>query len=89
MLRLHKTAALLLMLALCAIATTTAATPTSGGVSLRDACELKCAEQKDKTSADCEDELGMGLDTSFVTTCQTESAREAEYCVAGCAALGA
>lgn len=85
-------AAVALLLALASqIATSTAtdgATPTAG-LSLRGACESKCAEQKAARSADCEEALSMAMDASFAATCQTESAREAEYCVAGCSVLGA
>lgn len=93
MLRFFKCVALAL-LALYALSSSSASLisaqdDATGGVSLRDACEAKCATHKSSCGAECEDAMGMALDRSFVVTCQTECAREAEYCVAGCSVLAA
>lgn len=88
MLRLSKCVALALLV-LCAVASAQDTIASSGNVSLRGACESKCTTHKDPCNAECEDAMGMALDRSFVVTCQTECAREAEYCVAGCSVLAA
>lgn len=76
-----------LVLALWAPASTSAATSATG-LSLRAVCESKCADQKAARSVDCDEALSMAMDASYAATCQTESAREAEYCVAGCSVVG-
>ncbi|TYZ60807.1 hypothetical protein PybrP1_004007 [[Pythium] brassicae (nom. inval.)] len=77
-----------LVLALGTPVTESAANNTTG-LSLRAACENKCAEEKAAHSADCKEALGMVTDASFAATCETESAREAEYCSFGFEAANA
>ncbi|GAB9474357.1 hypothetical protein Gpo141_00011487 [Globisporangium polare] len=89
MLRLSKCVALALLATSVITSAQDATASASSNVSLRGACESKCTTHKGSCGAECEDAMGMALDRSFVVTCQTECAREAEYCVAGCSVLAA